>query len=240
MPAPFPSSAPLLLLDTASPRIAAGLLIEPGEQVLWECSEREAGIGLFTLVEALLRARNLPFECLQSIVFCEGPGSLLGIRLTAVALRTWTMLPRPRPLTVWAYRSLELVAADLLEQGRRPPFLVVTDARRQTWNALRVESGGASPAAAFTFERWPAGRPFPDGLPLLAPEGFPHWQPLPAGVEFVPYRPERLPALLAHPGLLHPAAEPDAFLIEMPTYRTWQPSPLPCSGEPDRRATPPP
>jgi tRNA threonylcarbamoyladenosine biosynthesis protein TsaB len=216
MPA-APTEPPVLFVDAATPLLAAGLQAEVDGPISWQTSQEEAGVGLFRLVERLLGGAEVPMTAVRSVVFCEGPGSLLGIRIAAMALRTWLVLPRAFPLRVSAYRSLELVAADLLSSGTPPPFLVVSDARRASWNRLDVDAAGTLGA----IHRWPAAEPFPDRLPVFCVAGLPLWQPRPPGAADALYRPERLPALAARFPLLREVAEPDAFLTELPTYRPW-------------------
>jgi tRNA threonylcarbamoyladenosine biosynthesis protein TsaB len=229
---------PTLFIDTASPRVACGLLSGEADAPIWQTSTEEAGIGLFHIVDAVLRQASLDLSAIRTVVFCDGPGSLLGVRLTAMALRTWMALPRAEPLRVLAYRSLELLAADLVDCGRPQPFAVITDARRGTWNLLRVTPAENAEHPLGLLERWPAGRAFPVDLPLLSPEGFPNWQPLPEGTEIVPYRPQRLPDLVVRHSLLRATEHPDAFLIETPTYRTWTPPSTAANAAPVDPAAP--
>lgn len=211
------SEPPVLFLDTASPIVRAGLQarMTPGACV-WRETTDEASVGLFQIVEDLLREHSLRVDDLRTVVFCEGPGSLLGIRLAAIALRTWEVLPRPQPLRLLAYRSLELVAASLLEQPVGSPFVVVNDARRQTWNVLDVDANGA-----WTDLRRLSTAELPAHGKIFHPEEFPHWQELPDNTIEVDYRPAALPSLAQRYPLLRESASPDAFLVEMPTYRMW-------------------
>jgi tRNA threonylcarbamoyladenosine biosynthesis protein TsaB len=213
------SMLPTLYLDAASPAITVGLQVDATEAPAWLHTHDEAGVALFRAVETLTRARGLAVADLATVVFCEGPGSLLGVRLAAMALRTWMALPRPAPLEVLGYRSLELVAAGLLARGQRGPFHVIVDGRRATWNTLAVDAHGAFAA----IQRRPAADLFPEGEPVFHPQGFPLWQALPAGVQVVAYNPSALPELARHLPLLRPVAAPEAYMTEMPTYREWTP-----------------
>src|SRR3954468_553528 len=94
--------APVLVLDAASTPIQAGWL-ERSVGSRWQTSSLEAGIGGFTAVETL----KVDVNQAGAFVFCEGPGSILGIRTVAMAIRTWCLL-RPRP--GFAYASIALVA----------------------------------------------------------------------------------------------------------------------------------
>jgi tRNA threonylcarbamoyladenosine biosynthesis protein TsaB len=196
--------APLLVLDAASARVQVGWLGEKnaGGAARWEGSDDEAGLGVFRGVEKL--GVN-PLEA-GAFVFCDGPGSMLGIRTVAMALRTWRVFA-PRP--VFAYGSLALVAHAL----GRSDVTVIADARRDAWHAFNLHPGGALrrvPAAELTGE-------------LVMPEPFRHWSPLPAKVTRVPYSLAELLPRVADADLFRATEEPDAFLHEEPNYATWTP-----------------
>lgn len=188
-----------IVLDAASTQVQVGLLV-PGEPPRWASSGEESGIALFQCL-AGLGADPLAAE---AFVFCEGPGSILGIRTAAMALRVWCEL-RPRP--VHAYGSLELVAV----AAGRTDSSVIADARRDSWHQFRLGEGlRRLPASALTG-------------PLVMPEGFRHWSVLPGGVTQVPYHIADLLEAAAEADLLRAVEAPDAFLHEEPAYATWTP-----------------
>src|SRR5689334_6109232 len=89
--------APLLFLDAASSRVQVGVWNRDGAGA-WQTSEEEAGTGVFRCVGQL----GCNVAEAGAFVFSDGPGSILGVRTVAMALRTWTLL-KPRP--VFAYSS---------------------------------------------------------------------------------------------------------------------------------------
>ncbi len=197
--------APLLLIDAASARVQVGML-GPGTSARWASAEEEAGTGLFRCLEQLGVDPDLP----AAFAFCEGPGSLLGIRTTAMAIRTWLAL-RPRP--VFAYQSLAIVAHALA----RPHVSVISDARRNAWHCTTVDTTGH----LLALRRLPTADL---SGPLVTPEGFRHWSALPAGsVETTRYDLETLLPTVADADLFRATAEPDAYLHEEPSYLTWTP-----------------
>ncbi len=193
--------SPVLLIDAASERIQAGLLhTDAGPR--WSSRKEEAGVGVFECLDEL----DVEIGSVAAFAFCEGPGSILGVRTTAMALRMWNVL-RPRPM--FAYLGLAVVATAI----GRPEVGIIADARRGLWHCLRM--GGP-------MERVPAA-----GLSgeLMTPEGFRHWDPLPEGTETTSYD---LAALLAAPSvavaeLFREAPDPDAFLHQEPSYAKWVP-----------------
>jgi len=190
--------APLLVLDAASARVQVGWL-EAGA-ARWESAEEEAGVGLFRCLAAL----DVKPSAAGAYVFCDGPGSVLGCRTAAMAVRAWLVV-QPRP--VFAYHSLAVVAEAIGQNGVR----VIADARREAWHAV---------AAGGKLRRMPSAELAGE---LIMPDGFRHWAPLPAGVRRVPYSLADLFPQVPDADLLRPTDAPDAFLHEEPTYATWTP-----------------
>lgn len=190
---------PLLLLDASSAQVQVGVLNRDGS-ALWETSGEEAGIGLFKILEVLAFAPGAA----GAYVYCHGPGSILGTRTVAAALRSWVVL-HPKP--AFAYNSLEIVAHAL---GRKD-VAVISDARRESWHYLRLgEPMRRVPTAELSGE-------------IVMPEGFRHWSTLPPHVARVPYSLADLLPRIQDSDIFHPSAEPDAFLYEEPQYVTWTP-----------------
>jgi len=191
---------PLLLLDASSERIQAGLISQGSAK--WASRKAEAGVGIFECIEEL----SVDLGAVGCFAFCEGPGSILGIRTTAVALRMWNVL-RPRPM--FSFQSLAVAAQAVGHENAS----LIADARRSLWHRYRM--GGV-------LER--VGAPELSGE-LLSPEGFRHWEEMPAGTSLVSYDLSMLIALpsVAKADLFREAPEPDAFLHEQPSYAKWTP-----------------
>ncbi|HVU23825.1 MAG TPA: peptidase M22 [Opitutus sp.] len=196
---------PLLLLDAASARvqvgwIEAGRASDPPCSGRWQAAEDEAGVALFRCLESL---GSNPHDA-RAFVFCDGPGSVLGCRTAAMAIRAWCVL-RARP--VFAYHSLALVAHAL----GRPEVSVIADARRDAWHSASI---------AAPLRRLPAAELAGE---LVMPEGFRHWAPLPPNVARAPYSLADLLPRALDADLFRPTEAPDAFLHEEPGYATWTP-----------------
>ena len=204
----------VLMLDPCTIHVQAGVL-RTGQAPIWHSGGDDSSIHLFAAAEICLKAANLKPSQIGAYVFCEGPGSQLGIRTAAMALRTWQAL-RTAPAPVFAYRSL-LVAALALAHTHPGPFAVVADARRESWHAVRVAAdGSASPVlrvARAELADWPE--------PLLTPTGFRAWAqpPRPAGT--CDYDCATMFAALGELPLLAPVAEPEPWLSAPITYKTW-------------------
>jgi tRNA threonylcarbamoyladenosine biosynthesis protein TsaB len=187
------------VLDAASARVQVGWL-ESDAPARWTMVEAEAGIGVFRGVEAL----DVKPAAADGFVFCDGPGSVLGVRTVAMALRAWCVV-KPRP--VFAYHSLAVVAHALKD----PTVGVIADARRDSWH---WQSLGSELRRIPTAEL--AG-------PLVTPEGFRNWTPLPPDVKRVPYSLAELFPLIPEADIFRVTGSPDAFLHEEPSYATWTP-----------------
>jgi tRNA threonylcarbamoyladenosine biosynthesis protein TsaB len=191
--------APLLLIDAASQNVQVGWAEASGE-IRWETSLQEAGIAIFRGLEGL----GIDVNQAKAFAYCEGPGSVLGIRTAAMALRTWTML-EARP--VFSYYSLAVVAEAL---GPEDPT-VIADARRESWHQFkRGDALRRVPAAELKGK-------------LVMPDGFRHWSVLPLGMTLTPYGLQALFPRVADADLFRLTKEPDAFLHTEPSYLTWMP-----------------
>jgi tRNA threonylcarbamoyladenosine biosynthesis protein TsaB len=190
----------VLVLDACSSRVQVGCY-RTGLAEKWAQSTAEAGIGIFECVANL----EVDLADVDAFVFCEGPGSILGIRTVAMAIRAWNTL-QVRP--VFTYRSLTLVAEAMQERETS----VIADARRELWHHFRL-GGVLNRVSAAEL----SGR-------IVMPEGFRHWSALPAGVSMVPYDVATLLRRAETANLFQPTSAPDAFLHEEPSYVTWTPA----------------
>jgi tRNA threonylcarbamoyladenosine biosynthesis protein TsaB len=89
------------------------------------------------LTAEVLKKAHLKFSDIKSYAVCIGPGSMLGIRVSAMAVRTWATLYQ-RPIYVW--ESLKLLAEHALAQGVKVPFAVINESRLKRWNFVAVKS----------------------------------------------------------------------------------------------------
>ncbi len=195
----------LLLIDSASARVQAGLWTPGDAAPIWQHSDTEAGTGIFACVEALLKQAGRRIAEVDAFVFCEGPGSVLGIRTAAVALRTWRVM-NPSAAT-YSYQSLDLVARSL----GRPELSVIADARRDTWHVAQLgQALRRVPSAELAGE-------------CVMPAHFRHWTPLPPALGSTHYDVATLLGALPDADVFRAVTEPDAFSHEEPSYVTWTP-----------------
>ena len=200
----------ILVLDAASTRTQVGLL-QADLPAQWWQGDEEAGTGLFTGVEAVLTAAALELNGIDAFVFCDGPGSMLGIRTVAMALRTWHAL-KPRPLH--AYQSLAVAGRhEWLRQPRA--FAVIADARRENWHVQAVGADGRmAPLRRMAAGTLPVGE-------LVTPEHFRTWAQPPGPALPCCYDLATIFTSLREADFFQPSGAPDAFQHEAPCYRKW-------------------
>jgi tRNA threonylcarbamoyladenosine biosynthesis protein TsaB len=164
----------------------------------------------FACAEAALRQAGLGLADIRSFVVCVGPGSILGIRVAALAARAWATL-EPRPIFVW--ESLAALARSALAAGQSRPFVVALESRLKRWNTLVVPAeGGLSAPAELEPEQVRAL-----GLSVVASGEVAAVFP---GAWIVPTPWAELPALFATTDLLRPEAKPEA-LNPAAAFATW-------------------
>lgn len=204
----------VLVLDAASTVVQAGLL-RAGSPPIWHRAEGDAGQLVFTLAARSLQEAGAGPEAAGAFIYCDGPGSMLGTRTVAMALRTWQAL---RPRAAYAYHSLALAA--VYEQARRPgrAFTLIADARRDSWHALTVAAGGDSgPLQRLATAGLPAGE-------LCTPEHFRAWTQPPRPVTTCNYDLAALFAAAEDTAICRAVVAPDVFQHEAPAYRQWTPA----------------
>jgi len=233
----------LLVLDAASARVQVGWITV--DSATWASSTDEAGKALFSGIDSLLDSGSpsapRSISAVGAFVFCEGPGSILGIRTAATALRTWRTLHPQTP--AFSYQSLALLAHGL----GAPDLTLIADARRDHWHIQRLgqplrqvpsselqdtpNTESLTPSDQCTSTRAAeanalvANEPEQKKQAYGLPEGFRHWTTPPSNLARVPYHLETLFAAdgIKDADLFAPTSEPDAFLHNEATYKTWSP-----------------
>ncbi|MBP7142912.1 MAG: hypothetical protein KBA71_13465 [Opitutaceae bacterium] len=196
----------ILVLDAASARIQSGWLAA-GRSDTWAGFDGDAGQGVFACIERL----GCDMNAIEAFIYCDGPGSILGIRTIAMAIRTWQAI-RPRP--AYHYRSLELVAHALAPEQQS--LRIIADARRETWHVVEVTADGSvGPLARLPHSDLHGN--------AVMPENFRSWAPLPPSTRTVPYDLATLFAATSSVPLYARTLAPDAFSYETPHYVTWSP-----------------
>ena len=205
------ASEPCLVLDgSARAGVRVGVL-SGGRWVGQGVSTEGALEGLFGCVETALAEAKLKLGDIRSFALCVGPGSVLGIRIAALAVRSWSAL-EPRPIFIW--ESLAGIARSALTVGEQGPFLVAVESRLKRWHALEVSADG-SLGAPFEAE---AAQLNSSGHRVLASSE------AAAGVltshVAVPHPWSALPTFFAQSGFLREESRPDALNVAN-DFATW-------------------
>jgi tRNA threonylcarbamoyladenosine biosynthesis protein TsaB len=202
---------PCLVLDgSARAGVRVGVL-SGGRWVGQGVSPDGALEGLFGCVEKALADAKLPLADIRSFALCVGPGSVLGIRIAALAVRSWSAL-EPRPIFVW--ESLAALARSALVAGEQGPFLVAVESRLKRWHALEVSADGTlgAPFEAEAAQLNSSGRRV-----LASSEAAP--RVLTSHVA-VPPPWSSLPTFFAQQGFLREEPRPDALNVAN-DFATW-------------------
>ena len=214
-PAP---TAPTLVIDGSGSTFFAGILDASGN---WLAKSEQAGApleSLFPTVEAVLQSAKLTLSDLRSFIYSEGPGSVLGLRLCAMAIETWSRL-NPSSAHYYAYNSLQLTAALIsLDTPELGDALLVSDWKKGAWNAVTIRDGQPEATDAV------------DDAAIIDRSGALYhlpqrkgWQKPPVGAIPAEYRPDRLPELLSHPALLKQTDGVQLYTTGINTFKKWTP-----------------
>lgn len=141
----LPKDQKILVLDASCPRIFVGVW-KNGNWLGVSTLETPALEGLFQIVEECLEAAGLKISEIDGFAHDEGPGSVLGIRISAMAIRTWKALPVFKDKPVFTFQSLPFA----VEQVRREhelesTFYIISDYRKDTWLSLRSDQAEVQP-----------------------------------------------------------------------------------------------
>ena len=206
-----------LLVDASSYRVQVGLVGDRSWEAFY-CSETESLEAIFSGVAHCLKSAAVHLDRLHAFALCSGPGSVLGIRLAAMAVETWRRIQPFEGPTLYDYRSLEAAAALLIHSGATPPFHVLAAFRQGMWHCLTVPD----------IARTGSIRSLPEGeLRDLAGK---HYQVLqrrddpapPVSAETFAYDLACLPRVVdTNGGIFRPVEAPEFFAGGRLPYRKW-------------------
>jgi len=209
---------PALVIDASSPCVAAGVL---GADRTWQAYAEYAGgalESLFSCVEQALQAAQTELSELRSFIYSEGPGSVLGLRLAAMAIQTWSRL-QPEPLPRYAYNSLCLTAELILrDQPQLSNGLLVSDWKKDAWHAIQFADGKAGPLKVIdtaTLNAWSGPR-----FHLPQRKG---WQTPPENCTTVAHQPKCLIDCLDETGLLWQTEGIQLYSASSSRFQKWVP-----------------
>lgn len=181
-----------LVVDGSSSSIFVGLLDASGKWLAKVRKQETPLEGLFTSVEAVLEGAGLPISEVKSFVYCEGPGSVLGLRLCAMAIQTWGHLCNS-PVSYFSYNSMDLSAAlVLLDYPDISEALLISDWKKNAWHSVSIRERQPAPISTIddlAVKGWQAE-------PLFYLPQRKGWQTVPESAVAVEYSPQRLPEVM--------------------------------------------
>lgn len=205
---------PLLVIDTASRKTWVGLKLS-ADTLIKESEEQDPSKTLFRLVDALLEKAAITLSDLRSIALCAGPGSMLGARTASMAIRAWKGIGITAANNVYYYSSLAvgcLIASEAFEEGG----IVVTDARRSSWNALPFPNANDSELSLLTNDELESTK-----QTIVTLSEFPSWTKTEAALETVAYDPTPIFESKSFLKILKPTHEATPLTIRSNEYKKW-------------------
>ena len=151
LPSDNPDTNHSLVIDCSEGEVFCGLLGPSGQWL----SSKQSGPGaleaLFPAVASVFHDAGKSLQSVDRFLYCQGPGSVLGLRLGAMAIETWCRLAQ-KQVERMSYNSLQLTAALLLLDNKElDNALLLVDWKKNTWHSLRINNrtiGQVSPIAS--------------------------------------------------------------------------------------------
>lgn len=208
-----------LVIDGSGSAVFAGLL---DHQDQWLAKIERNGTPLeqlFPAIEQVLEQAGHRLADLNSYIYCEGPGSVLGLRLCAMAIETWTRL-YPSSAQLYKYNSLQLSAHAL--RHAKPELqeaLIVADWKKGAWNALYIRDGKVGTSEVID----DAGLAAWQGVLYHLPQRK-GWQSPPAKAHTLSYDPSQLSYVRSAPDLLQTSEAVELYSSGINTFQKWTPT----------------
>ena len=137
----LPNNKVSLVIDGSGSKVFAGILDAENQWLVKLERDGSPLEELFSVIEAVLTESGLSLKDIGSYIYCMGPGSVLGLRLCAMAIETWARL-YPKSAQYYKYNSLQLSAHALLyATPDLKDALIVSDWKKGAWNALYIKGG---------------------------------------------------------------------------------------------------
>lgn len=213
--AALPAGRPVLFLDASAPFVQVGLW-QDGGWLSHCCVDAPALEAIFRCVREQLAAAAIGLKEVAGFVHNEGPGSVLGIRLAAMALRVWGGQEVP----LWAVRSLPLVAAKmaLLVPAVAAPA-VISEFRQGLWNWFEPVADDPFGETICVIETDELAGRLQAGRACYYLRHRKSWAPPPGQVLEADSDLSACAPVLATAGLLRKVAQAEAFLTRPPEFK---------------------
>ena len=126
-------------------------------------SEENAMQSLLSNVKQLLDGQAISMRDIRGFIYCIGPGSILGIRLSVISIKTWCSVHKISPEFVLNYHSLAIAAAAVAAGDEKPgnDYAVISEWKKNHWNVLKVGAEGISREISIWDDETALNAPYP-------------------------------------------------------------------------------
>lgn len=208
-----------LVIDGSGSSVFAGLL---DAEKRWLAKVSRDGTPLeelFPVVKVALTESGLSLTDIGSYIYCEGPGSVLSLRLCAMAIETWTRI-YPESAQYYKYNSLQLSAYALLHA--KPDLqdaLIVADWKKGAWNALYMRGRDVGETEVIDDDSLSDWEDLIYHLPQRK-----GWQSPPEKVQTLRYDPSILDTISDASGLIQMTDRIELYNSGINTFQKWTPT----------------
>ena len=212
----LPTNKVSLVIDGSGSKVFAGILDAENQWLVKLERDGSPLEELFSVIEAVLTESGLSLTEIGSYIYCMGPGSVLGLRLCAMAIETWARL-YPKSAQYYKYNSLQLSAHALLyATPDLKDALIVSDWKKGAWNALYIRGGHVGANEVIddgALNDW-------ENLIYHLPQRK-GWQSPPDKVQTLRYDPSILDAIRDASGLLQITDRIELYSSGINTFQKW-------------------
>ena len=212
----LPTNKVSLVIDGSGSKVFAGILDAENRWLVKLERDGSPLEELFSVIEAVLTESGLSLTEIGSYIYCMGPGSVLGLRLCAMAIETWARL-YPKSAQYYKYNSLQLSAHALLyATPDLKDALIVSDWKKGAWNALYIKGGHVGATEVIddgALNDW-------ENLIYHLPQRK-GWQSPPDKVQTLVYDPSILDAIHDAEGLLQITDRIELYSSGFNTFQKW-------------------
>ena len=177
--------------------------------------EKPALESLFVAIPKSLEEIDDSISAIDAILFCEGPGSTLGLRVAATAVKTILRENEPSP-TLFTYNALDLAA--IMSNDLSRPILAPF---RKGKRLLRSPISNSAIGSIEVLEE-----PISESLSkeALHLPSLRSWETLPEGLDVLDYDISHIAGLAGIAPILRPAEIPEVFTPLPAEFRKWKPT----------------
>tara|TARA_B110000008_G_scaffold145711_1_gene147383 strand:+ start:499 stop:1173 length:675 start_codon:yes stop_codon:yes gene_type:complete len=210
---------PALVMDGSCPHFFTGILKQPEN---WAARHQATGAPLEHLhcsVDLVMRAATTQLRDIKSFIYCAGPGSILGLRLCAMAIKTWQFTAQ-HPVNLWAYDPLQLAAHQYLKsQTIEENCWIICAWKQDYWHQVNLHNGCIESTRVIRQAELDQYHG-----PLYYMQQRKQWQQAPGSTR-LEFQPENLPLVLEKSGWLRAVSEVTLGELGQSQFEKWHPQP---------------